>query len=124
MSLQNREVVMKNWSTTRFLVPHISVYQNRLPLHLLLGLMKNQKTQLGMQWDTIKRPKGLKVIEDPQQNLYNIECDVVIVGAGCSGGFAGGVLVSAGEKIIVLDKGNYFVPEDYSSLEDPSLDQK
>ncbi|XP_077250766.1 long-chain-alcohol oxidase FAO2-like isoform X2 [Tasmannia lanceolata] len=67
--------------------------------------------------------KGLKVTDDPIHNIYKIDCDVVVVGSGSGGGVAAAILATSGQKVVILEKGDYYTPEDYSSLEVPSLTQ-
>ncbi|XP_017975371.1 PREDICTED: long-chain-alcohol oxidase FAO1 [Theobroma cacao] len=67
--------------------------------------------------------KGLQVTEDTERNVYKIKCDAVIVGSGCGGGVAAAILASSGLKVVVLEKGSYFAPSDYSPFEGLSMDQ-
>ncbi|KAL7598027.1 hypothetical protein Lser_V15G27078 [Lactuca serriola] len=86
------------------------------------GVIETEK-ESDASFKKLVKNKGLELIEDDENGFYNIKCDVVIVGSGCGGGVAAAVLASSGQKVVVIEKGHYFCPDDYSLLEGPSMNE-
>ena len=60
-------------------------------------------------------PKTLSVIAPAAGQT--LEADIVIVGSGCGGGLAAGLLAQAGRKVIVVEAGGYRNESDFVQLE-------
>jgi choline dehydrogenase-like flavoprotein len=67
--------------------------------------------------DEVNRPLPLLAVERDTR----LDCDVVIVGSGAGGGAAAGVLAQAGRSVVVLEKGEYHLPKDFSHVEGEGL---
>ncbi|KAH7669787.1 long-chain-alcohol oxidase protein [Dioscorea alata] len=115
----------KSWNAIGYSIPsdtESSKAQQQEGRPLEKGIIETKDHTDSSLVEALKK-RGLNVTLDPKQNLYQIECDVVIVGSGCGGGVAAAVLASSGYKVVVIEKGNYFTAQDYTSLEAPSMNQ-
>ncbi|CAN8258373.1 unnamed protein product [Cochlearia groenlandica] len=67
--------------------------------------------------------KGLEVGHEAHDGAITIKCDAVVVGSGSGGGVAASVLAKSGLKVVVIEKGSYFTPSEYSPFEGHGLDK-
>ncbi|KAL7113136.1 hypothetical protein ACP275_04G044800 [Erythranthe tilingii] len=111
------------WEAIGYHVEEILEKQENEP-PLKKGVIETMKNEDDSSLKESLLQKGISVIEDPnQKNTYKIKCDVAIVGSGSGGGVAAAVLAKSGQKVVIIEKGNYFTPQDYSGLEGPSLSE-
>lgn len=89
--------------------------------------------EAGGELKTILAKKGFSVVDEiptfksanlnysKNENDIHLECDVVIVGSGSGGGVMAAALAKQGFKVVVLEKGNYFAPQDVTTIEGPGM---
>ncbi|KAG4980419.1 hypothetical protein JHK85_034377 [Glycine max] len=128
ISLEKREMVDENgdnpaWKAIGYEVPadeNLTNASKTRPLEK--GIIETMNESDSALQQSLAN-KGLNVTLDSKSNILKVKCDALVVGSGCGGGVAAAVLSSAGYKVVVLEKGNYFSTQDYSSLEGPSMNQ-
>jgi choline dehydrogenase-like flavoprotein len=49
-------------------------------------------------------------------DAFDETCDVVIVGSGAGGSVMASILAEAGQRVIVLEEGPYYTPQEYGSF--------
>ena len=67
------------------------------------------------------RPQAKKLGYSKTDSDINLECDVVIAGSGAGGGVMAAVLAQQGFKVMVLERGQYFAPQDIATIEGPGM---
>ncbi|ONK70749.1 uncharacterized protein A4U43_C04F1130 [Asparagus officinalis] len=100
MTVDKREAVLKRWSREKSFV------------FLRLTFLMVKSFCLFVFYSMVI----MEVVACPVYRRY-------IVLLGCGGGVAASILSSSGYKVIVIEKGNYFTSQDYTSIEASSLDQ-
>ncbi|GMI95909.1 ARABIDOPSIS FATTY ALCOHOL OXIDASE 3, fatty alcohol oxidase 3 [Hibiscus trionum] len=108
------------WEAIGYNIDRVDNVPNEKPLQK--GIIETLRAKDSTDLLTSLTNKGLQVTEDPRKNVLKIRCDAVVVGSGCGGGVAAATLAGAGLKVVVLERGEYYGPADYSPFEAPSLE--
>jgi len=61
-------------------------------------------------------PSGAVVRGSRLEGAFDESCDVVIVGSGAGGSVTAALLSEAGHRVIVLEEGPYYTPEEYGAF--------
>ncbi|KAL4295767.1 hypothetical protein GQ457_12G004380 [Hibiscus cannabinus] len=108
------------WEAIGYNIDKVENVPNDRPLQK--GIIETSHAKDSTELHTSLTNKGLQVTEDRRKNVLKIKCDAVVVGSGCGGGVAAATLAGSGLKVVVLEKGEYYGPADYSPFEGPSLE--
>ncbi|KAL3702519.1 hypothetical protein R1sor_020541 [Riccia sorocarpa] len=71
--------------------------------------------------DDVYHLQSLSDYDGKGKTVIGVSCDVVVVGSGSGGGVAAGVLAKGGQKVLVLEQGQYFARDDFTLLEYPAI---
>ncbi|KAJ6817469.1 long-chain-alcohol oxidase FAO1-like [Iris pallida] len=123
-SMINENSENPSWRSIGYNIPTPEPLKQQKARPLGKGIIETRDQATDSSFLQSLTEKGLTVTHDPsQKNIYKVECDAVIVGSGPGGGVAAAVLASSGNRVIVIEKGNYFTSEDYTAIEGPSMEE-
>ncbi|KAG0612420.1 hypothetical protein M758_6G026300 [Ceratodon purpureus] len=87
----------------------------------LKSMLVSKGFSIGDEIHDCFRAQAKKLGYSKNDNDINLECDVVIVGSGSGGGVMAAALAQQGFKVVVLEKGQYFAPQEMATTEGPAM---
>ena len=126
LPLEAREGVLRWWSTSPIGLLRKSFQGLKRLTHVLFyskpdagGCNPNWPAigYPGPQWQADPHPRPKPIRPMSIEADVALDCDVVIVGSGAGGGVVAGELAQAGQRVIVLEKGDYFDESDFPTRE-------